>query len=228
MKPLEVEMQDSDYLRPVQGRPDDGRLAPHGGSATFNSLTPDSEARRFSPSRKSYVVVVGAGAFGGWTALQLLRRGAKVTLLDAWGPGNSRSSSGDESRVLRGTYAREVYTKMVARARELWKESERRWGTKLLQEIGVLWMVGRDDSVAQAAVGFQQKAGLPVEELTTPEAARRFPQINFEDVRWAIWERAAGYLRARRACEAVLKASSGRVVTIDKCGSPPERSAGAR
>ena len=27
--------------------------------------------------------VVGAGAFGGWTALHLLRRGARVTLLDA-------------------------------------------------------------------------------------------------------------------------------------------------
>ena len=40
------------------------------------------------------VVVVGAGAFGGWTALALLRRGRRVTLLDAWGPGNSRASSG--------------------------------------------------------------------------------------------------------------------------------------
>ncbi len=32
----------------------------------------------------------------------LLRRGAKVTLLDAWGPGNSRASSGGETRVIRG------------------------------------------------------------------------------------------------------------------------------
>ncbi|MGH7711587.1 MAG: FAD-dependent oxidoreductase [Gemmatimonadaceae bacterium] len=32
------------------------------------------------------VVVVGAGAFGGWTALELARRGTMVTLIDAWGP----------------------------------------------------------------------------------------------------------------------------------------------
>jgi len=38
------------------------------------------------------VIVVGAGAFGGWSALQLAQRGANVTLLDAWGPGNSRAS----------------------------------------------------------------------------------------------------------------------------------------
>src|SRR5438034_10901713 len=31
------------------------------------------------------VIVVGAGAFGGWTALELLRKGAKVVLVEAWG-----------------------------------------------------------------------------------------------------------------------------------------------
>src|SRR6478752_4053158 len=53
---------------------------------------------------KTHVAVIGAGAFGGWTALYLLRRGVRVTLADAWGPGNSRSSSGGETRVIRGTY----------------------------------------------------------------------------------------------------------------------------
>lgn len=44
--------------------------------------------------KRIHVAVVGAGAFGGWTALYLLRQGARVTLIDAWGAGNSRSSSG--------------------------------------------------------------------------------------------------------------------------------------
>ena len=51
-----------------------------------------------------HIVVVGAGAFGGWTALELRRRGARVTLVDAWGPGNARASSGGETRVIRATY----------------------------------------------------------------------------------------------------------------------------
>src|SRR5207249_11000305 len=45
------------------------------------------------------VIVVGAGAFGGWTALELLRKGAKVVLVEAWGPGNSRASSGEIGRA---------------------------------------------------------------------------------------------------------------------------------
>ena len=65
-----------------------------------------------SPNRKTHIAVIGAGAFGGWTALYLLRNGAKVTLLDAWGPGNSRASSGGETRIIRGTYGpKERYTR---------------------------------------------------------------------------------------------------------------------
>src|SRR6267142_5988428 len=78
------------------------------------------------------VAVVGAGAFGGWTALHLLRRHARVFLLDAWGPGNSRASSGGETRVIRATYGPDrVYVEMVARSLQLWRENETRWALKL-------------------------------------------------------------------------------------------------
>jgi sarcosine oxidase len=50
------------------------------------------------------VIVVGGGVFGSWTALWLLRRGASVTLVDQYGPGNALSSSGDESRVTRSAH----------------------------------------------------------------------------------------------------------------------------
>src|SRR5437867_3044312 len=69
------------------------------------------------------VTVVGAGAFGGWTALHLLRRGAKVTLLDAWGPGNARASSGGETRVIRGIYGGDPdYIRWVERSFALWRQ----------------------------------------------------------------------------------------------------------
>ena len=70
---------------------------------------------------KPHVAVIGAGAFGGWTALELLRRGARVTLLDAWGPGNSRSSSGGETRVIRGAYGPDrIYIDWTARSFGMW------------------------------------------------------------------------------------------------------------
>jgi len=155
---------------------------------------------------KKHVAVIGAGAFGGWTALYLLRSGVRVTLVDAWGPGNSRASSGGETRVIRGTYGADaVYTRMVARALQLWRENESRWACKLYHQTGVLWMAPKDDSYEKAALPILRDAGLKFEQLSINEAQRRFPQINFDHVNWAIYERDAGYLHARRACQIVLE-----------------------
>src|SRR5712664_4561264 len=152
------------------------------------------------------IVVVGAGAFGGWTALFLRRQGARVTLVDAWGPGNSRASSGGETRVIRATYGpRAIYTKMAARALTLWKEHQTRWQRQLYHGIGVLWLVESDEQYEKAALPFLGDARVAFEELQGPEVARRFPQINCEQVRWAILEKEGGYLTARRACAAVLE-----------------------
>ncbi len=72
---------------------------------------------RLSLRQSQHILVIGAGVFGGWTALSLLRKGARVTLIDAWGPGHSRASSGGETRVIRASYGdRKIYVEMVARA----------------------------------------------------------------------------------------------------------------
>lgn len=154
---------------------------------------------------KPHVVVVGAGAFGGWTALFLRRQGARVTLLDAWGPGNARASSGGETRVIRATYgSRMVYTRMAVRALTLWKEHERRWNRRLFHGIGVLWLVESDEQYEKAALPILRDAKVRFEELTGPEVVRRWPQINCDRVRWAIFEADGGYLTARHACATVL------------------------
>src|SRR5881628_3794734 len=120
---------------------------------------------------KPRVAVVGAGAFGGWSALHLLRRGARVVLVDAWGPGNSRASSGGDTRVIRATYGPDrVYVEMVARSLKLWRDSERRFGRPLFRRTGVLWMAGSDDRYERAAVPLLKTAGLAVEELGVDEA----------------------------------------------------------
>ena len=156
--------------------------------------------------KQPHIVVVGAGAFGGWTALFLRRQGARVTLLDAWGPGNSRASSGGETRVIRATYgSRAVYTRMAARALTLWKEHQTRWRRQLYHRIGVLWLVESDDQYEKAALPILRDANIAFEELPGAEVARRYPQINCEQVRWAIVEQDGGYLTARRACATVLE-----------------------
>ena len=164
-------------------------------------------SRVFAASPRTSVVVVGAGAFGGWSALQLQQSGAKVTLLDSWGPGNSRASSGGETRIIRGTYgAQGLYTRMAARALHLWQEHEQRWNVKLFFKSGVLWMAGSDDSYERASLPLLKESGIPFEKLSLADCAKRWPQINCEDISWSIYEPDSGYLAARRGCEAVLNA----------------------
>ena len=75
----------------------------------------------------SDVVVIGSGVFGAWTAHYLTLAGARVTLVDAYGAGNSRSSSGDETRILRCGYGRdEIYSRFAHRSRELWRDLDAR------------------------------------------------------------------------------------------------------
>jgi monomeric sarcosine oxidase len=159
-------------------------------------------ARKARP--KKTAVVVGAGAFGGFTALELLRRGRSVVLVDAWGPGNSRASSGGETRVIRGVYGTDrIYTAMAARSFQLWAENEKRWKTKLYRRTGALWMLGDEGQFVRDSLPILREHQFAYEELTVAQAAARYPQISFEGIRWALFEKEAGYLLARRACAQV-------------------------
>src|SRR3954452_24655194 len=155
-----------------------------------------------------HAAVIGAGAFGGWTALHLLEAGARVTLIDAWGPGNSRSSSGGETRVMRGTYGPDQpYTEMAARALKLWAKYERSWKRQFLHRSGVLWMAsGKDDAFERGSVKMLKAAKIAYEELSVPKMRKRWPQINFDEIEWGIFEPDCGYLDARASCAAVVDA----------------------
>ena len=159
-------------------------------------------------ARPPRIVVVGAGAFGGWTGLELRRQGADVTVIDAWGPGNVRASSGGETRVIRATYGSRVqYTKMTMRALVRWRELETHVQRRILHPTGVLWLF--DDSAparafAEASAAAVASQGGSLVALSTDEAAARYPQVDFRDVSSIMFEAEAGYLMARRACEDVI------------------------
>ncbi len=156
--------------------------------------------------KKTSIAVIGAGAFGGWTALCLLERGAQVTLLDAWGPGNSRASSGGETRIMRCTYGPDQpYTELAARSLKLWKKYERQWNRQFFHPSGVLWMVSsKDDAYERGSLHALRDAGVKFLELSTTQMKKRWPQINFSGVDWGILEADSGYLEARASCQAVV------------------------
>ena len=169
------------------------------------------------------IVVVGAGVFGMWTAWLLLSRGAEVTLVDAWGPANSRSSSGDESRIIRRVYGDKAhYIEMTERSYTLWAELEAAANNVLLRRSGALWFFGEDDSFVRNSLPHLPRGS--VEPLDPATAGTRFPQVDWGDVRRAYFEPGAGYLLARRSIQALARrfTETGGEIRIGEARSPED------
>ena len=90
------------------------------------------------------------------------------------------------------------------RTLEILRDSERRWNRRLYHNIGCLVFAGGDDTYVKSSLPLFKEVGLPVEELTSVQAAKRWPQINFKGIRWMVHEKDAGYLTARRNCASVV------------------------
>ncbi|MGQ0539199.1 MAG: FAD-dependent oxidoreductase [Gemmatimonadaceae bacterium] len=176
------------------------------GRGTVAAVVPGT--KRVPHRSAPRVAVVGAGAFGGWTALNLAQHGASVTLIDPWGAGNVRSSSGGETRVIRAAYnGQREYIEMARRALDLWREHEAAWQRPLLRRSGVLWMFeNEDDAFVRRSADLMRALNLTAEELSLGDVAKRFPQIRAAGLQRVWWESEAGYLLAREACDLVRAA----------------------
>ncbi|HEV3139867.1 MAG TPA: FAD-dependent oxidoreductase [Vicinamibacterales bacterium] len=154
------------------------------------------------------IVVVGAGCFGSWSAVHLARAGHDVTLVDAYGPGHSRSSSGGETRVIRMGYGdKTIYTQWSRRSLDLWKSLFDRAGAPLFLETGVLWMARDDEALATKTLATLGDLGIPHERLSRADLETRWPQIDFGSIAFGILEPESGVLLARRAVALVAGAA---------------------
>lgn len=109
---------------------------------------------------------------------------------------------------MRGSYGPDQpYTKMAARALQLWAKYERKWKRQFLHRSGVLWMAsGRDDAFERGSIEMLRAAKIKFQELSVAQLRKRWPQISFEGIEWGIFEPECGYLDARASCAAVVDA----------------------
>jgi glycine/D-amino acid oxidase-like deaminating enzyme len=162
------------------------------------------------------VIVVGGGVFGTWTAYHLLDAGADVTLFDAYGPGHSRSSSGDDTRTSRCGYGPDrIYTDLALRSREQWQSLEARLGgDRIWYSCGVLWMAAGQDVYTIDTQRTLEAGGYPIEVLDGHDLRRRFPEIDATGIDRALFEPGAGVLAARRAVRGLAGELERRGVRI--------------
>jgi len=152
------------------------------------------------------VAVIGAGVFGAWTAHHLCQAGLRVVLLDAYGVANSRSSSGGESRIIRMGYgADEIYTRSAMHSLNLWRDFCNRTGRTLFLQTGVLWTASGSDPYTEKTRQTLAECGVHFELISPADLRSRYPQMEFAEATWGIFEPQSGALMARRAVEAVVQ-----------------------
>ena len=188
-----------------------------GGCSPAEAAVPGLHARRRLPlinGSSSNVVVIGAGVWGGWTALHLRKMGASVTLVDAYGPGNARSTSGDETRGIRSSYgdrdAGELWVQWAREGMTRWKAFDAEWSEDVRQGLwhttGDLIMRAEPEPFTTKTKEWWDKHKVPHEVLSPDEVRYRWPVIDVDGITVVLSEPDAGVIRARRATQAVSAA----------------------
>jgi sarcosine oxidase len=166
------------------------------------------------------VAVIGAGVFGAWSAWHLKKAGLSVALFDQYSPGNARSSSGGESRVIRVSYGGDpLYSSMAVDSLAQWDALSQRQALPILHKVGVLWFSTVDDEAAKQSLEWLRASGLGRWEGDAAAMRARFPQMRFADNETGFVETGTGALIAGRGVQAIV-ADAGIEAVRAKIASP--------
>jgi sarcosine oxidase len=203
-----------------------GLLLLGGAGATAAADVPGLAHKRRTPfigGSSADVVVIGGGAWGGWTSLYLRQMGAKVTMVDAYGPGNARSTSGDESRGVRSSYgdraeSPELWMLWAREAMNRWKQFDADWGRdlrlNLFHTTGDLMLRPDWEPYLVKTKHWWDKHKIPYDVLNPDDVRKAFPVISMDDITAVLYEPDAGVVRARRACQTVAAVAEYKGVKI--------------
>ena len=163
-------------------------------------ITTCGELRTMTGKRSPDIIVIGAGAFGMWSALAAAERGASVRLIDMREVGNQRASSGGASRNIRAAYGEDAfYTRLAIEAWTAWQERGADFSQRLLFLSGALR--SGDPALLEAQARTFAACGQPCEMLDGAEVLRRWPQLDYAPDEKLFYEPLAGVVLAGEALQ---------------------------
>lgn len=141
------------------------------------------------------VAVVGLGGMGSAAAYHLAARGQRVLGLERFGPAHDQGSSHGDSRIIRLAYFEHPsYVPLLRRAYELWRETEREAGRRLLTVTGGVFIGPPTAVTVTGALRSARQWGLDHEYLDSAGIAARFPTTRPGPGDVALYEPNAGYV----------------------------------
>ena len=194
-----------------------GAVLAAGLPAIAAAETPGPTASRLATTgsalASSHVIVVGAGAWGAFTAWNLRKAGHRVTIIDQYGTANSRSTSGDETRGIRSSYGDrtltpELWTSWARKSIEKWREFDaehaKRFGTRFFLTTGDVILREKAEAFTTRTQELWTAQGVKFEVVTNADAQKRWPQIRSDGNSVVLYEPDAGVARARDSVQTVV------------------------
>lgn len=141
------------------------------------------------------IIILGAGSMGMSAGYQLAKNGQTVLMLDSYHPPHVHGSHNGETRIIRHAYGEgEAYVPFALRARELWKDLEKKIGKPVFLETGVLNCGPESSPFIQNVLKSGEKYDLRVEELTSDVMKKRWSGLTVPADYIGAYEKDAGYL----------------------------------
>src|SRR5881275_1934707 len=135
--------------------------------------------------------VVGAGVNGSAAAWALRERGADVTLVDQYGPGNTHGSSHGRTRIFRLAYPEPEWVELAEEALPAWRELEQAAGAEILALHGLVELCADVESTSRDMLAARQ-----IDHMLLGRDEARAYGVAVPDGWAALWQPEAGVVLA--------------------------------
>jgi sarcosine oxidase len=151
------------------------------------------------------VAVIGLGATGSATLLDLARRGVRAVGIEQFEPGHDKGSSHGETRIIRlGYFEHPSYVPLLRRTYELWRELEKAAGQPLMHITGIAEIGAPHGEVVAGTLRASHEHSLPHEVLDAKEVMRRFPAFRIPDHYAGVVQPDGGFLAVEPSIAAMI------------------------
>ncbi|ODM98489.1 putative sarcosine oxidase [Orchesella cincta] len=147
------------------------------------------------------IIVVGAGVIGSATAYYAAKEfGNKALLLEQYDFLHRRGSSHGDSRIIRYTYAKDVYTGLMFDAYKLWSEAEKESSTKVYTRTGGVDFGKKDNPAIKSLIEAAKKFNVEHQVFeNATELSNKFPMLKLQPGYLAVYNPESGILNATKA-----------------------------
>lgn len=166
------------------------------------------------------VAVVGGGAMGAWTAVELGKRQKRTILLEQFECGHEKGSSHGDGRIYRKGYKELRYIEMMTASLPLWLELQDFAKETLLYETGLALLGSVDENDASNLCTFIEayvEKGVKYEILTPEETTKRFPQFRLPPEWRCVHSPEGGVILASRSVKALWEYARALGVELVEC-----------